>query len=219
MWLEQKIGTDKKTKQAAYSNKLRIQILCSVNNKIKINSNFLSLNLVSWQWWRNASEFHHCYKNCKISVTDRTGYPCKEISSNAQHNPSIHGFPESAFTNTSQLPASYQIYNNVRLMEILHSMNNAIILYRSLLKNRKTLRCSSLGVSFVRVLFTVSYPFYSNSTEYKTQIMMTSSNGNTFRVTGPLWWEFTGDRWIPLTKASNAELWWFIGSEPEQTTE
>ena len=37
--------------------------------------------------------------------------------------------------------------------------------------------------------------------------MMTSSNGNIFRVTVPLCGEFTGQRWIPLTKASDAELW------------
>ena len=30
-------------------------------------------------------------------------------------------------------------------------------------------------------------------------------NGNIFRVTGPLWGEFTGHRWIPHTKASDAE--------------
>ena len=36
--------------------------------------------------------------------------------------------------------------------------------------------------------------------------MMTSSNGNIFRVTGPLYGEFTGPRWIPLTKASDAGL-------------
>ena len=36
--------------------------------------------------------------------------------------------------------------------------------------------------------------------------MMTSSNGNIFRVTSPLWGESTGHWWIPLTKASNAEL-------------
>ena len=40
--------------------------------------------------------------------------------------------------------------------------------------------------------------------------MMTSSNGNIFRVTGPLCGEFTGDRWIPTTKASDAELWCFF---------
>ena len=46
--------------------------------------------------------------------------------------------------------------------------------------------------------------------------MMTSSNGNTFRVTGPLWEESTGHRWIPLTKANDAELWCFVlcASEP-----
>ena len=40
--------------------------------------------------------------------------------------------------------------------------------------------------------------------------MMTSSNGNIFRVTGPLCCEFTGVRWIPRTKASDAELWCFL---------
>ena len=36
--------------------------------------------------------------------------------------------------------------------------------------------------------------------------MMTSSNGNIFRVTGPLCGEFTGHRRIPHTKASDADL-------------
>ena len=35
----------------------------------------------------------------------------------------------------------------------------------------------------------------------------------------PWWGESTGDRWIPLTKASNAELWYFLWSEPVQTAE
>ena len=43
---------------------------------------------------------------------------------------------------------------------------------------------------------------------------MTSSNGNIFRVTGPLWGEFTGNRWIPITKAIDAELWCFLWSPP-----
>ena len=40
--------------------------------------------------------------------------------------------------------------------------------------------------------------------------MMTSSNGNIFRVTGHLRGEFTGYRWILRTKASGAELWCFL---------
>ena len=46
--------------------------------------------------------------------------------------------------------------------------------------------------------------------------IMTSSNGNIFCITGPLWAEFTSHWWIPLTKASDAELWCFLWSAPEQ---
>ena len=49
--------------------------------------------------------------------------------------------------------------------------------------------------------------------------MMTSSNENTFRVTGPMCVEFIGHRLIPLTKASDAVLWCFGWSTPEQTVE
>ena len=40
---------------------------------------------------------------------------------------------------------------------------------------------------------------------------------NHFRVTGPLWGESTGHRWIPRTIASDADLWCFLWSAPEQT--
>ena len=40
--------------------------------------------------------------------------------------------------------------------------------------------------------------------------MMTSSNGNIFRVTGPLWGEYTGYQWIPLTKAN--KFWCLLWS-------
>ena len=40
-----------------------------------------------------------------------------------------------------------------------------------------------------------------------------------FRVTGHLWGEFTGPRWIPRTKASDAELSCFLWSASEQAVE
>ena len=49
--------------------------------------------------------------------------------------------------------------------------------------------------------------------------MMTSSNGNIFRVTGPLCGEFTGLRWILRTKTSGDKLWCFLWSAPNQTAE
>ena len=48
---------------------------------------------------------------------------------------------------------------------------------------------------------------------------MTSSNGNIYRVTGPLRGEPTDHQWIPLTMASDAELWHFLWSAAEQTVE
>ena len=45
--------------------------------------------------------------------------------------------------------------------------------------------------------------------------MMTSSKGSIFRATGPLCGEFTDHRWIPHTKASDAELWCFLWSVRE----
>ena len=54
---------------------------------------------------------------------------------------------------------------------------------------------------------------YSQLTMYQIIFsMMTSSNGMIFRVTGPLCGEFTGHRWIPRTKGSDAELWCFLWS-------
>ena len=44
---------------------------------------------------------------------------------------------------------------------------------------------------------------------------MMSSTGNIFRVTGHLCGEFTGPRWSPGTKVSDAELWCFLWSAPE----
>ena len=47
------------------------------------------------------------------------------------------------------------------------------------------------------------------------EIMMTSSNGSIFRVTGHLCGEFPGHRWIPHTKVNNAEIWCFLWSTTE----
>ena len=54
-----------------------------------------------------------------------------------------------------------------------------------------------------------------SSEDWPWCLMMTSSNGNIFRVTGPLCGEFTGHRWIPRTKANDVELSCFLWSAPE----
>ena len=47
-------------------------------------------------------------------------------------------------------------------------------------------------------------------------IIMTSPNWNRSRVTGPFCGEFTGHRWLPLAKASDAEHWCFLWSAPSK---
>ena len=39
---------------------------------------------------------------------------------------------------------------------------------------------------------------------------MMTSNGNIFCITGPFWRGFTSQQWIPLTEASDVELWWSL---------
>ena len=51
---------------------------------------------------------------------------------------------------------------------------------------------------------------HCNEYAYTLGTMMTSSNGNIFRVTDHLWGEFTGYRWTPRSKASDTELWCFF---------
>ena len=52
--------------------------------------------------------------------------------------------------------------------------------------------------------------FYWRAITFLSHIMMMSSNGNIVRDTGHLCGEFTGPRWIPRTKARDAELWYFF---------
>ena len=67
----------------------------------------------------------------------------------------------------------------------------------------------------VRDILSTGVTYYAMAQQKISEFfMMTSSNGNIFRVTGPLCGEFTGLRWIPLTKASDAGLWCFLWSLP-----
>ena len=66
-------------------------------------------------------------------------------------------------------------------------------------------------ILFEGVLYILPYCTTSSS----IVSMMTSSNGNIFRVIGPLCVEFTGHRWIPLTRAIDADVWYFLWSVSE----
>ena len=82
----------------------------------------------------------------------------------------------------------------------------------------------SLGASefmptshFLSLAYKITY--HGQCFPKKLTIMMASSNWNIFRVAGPLCGEFTSHRSIPLTKASDAGLWYYLSYVSEQTVE
>ena len=90
-----------------------------------------------------------------------------------------------------------------------HDMLNAILdlcqgLHRSLLDSyhKRPVKCGDLMVSL-----NLTWNRLLNN-------MMTPSNVNIIHVIGPLCGGFTGHRWIPLTKASEAEILCFLWPEP-----
>ena len=75
--------------------------------------------------------------------------------------------------------------------------------YRVLFEPDVLTYCSIWGNTYVGLKYHVFYMFLPRF------CMVESSNGIIFRVTDPLCGECTGHRWIPLTKASDAELLMF----------
>ena len=66
---------------------------------------------------------------------------------------------------------------------------------------------------------TKSFSVYQESYSYFAHTWWRHQMEAFFSVTGPLLGESTGYRWISLTKASDAELWCFPSSVPDQTVE
>ena len=77
--------------------------------------------------------------------------------------------------------------------------------------SRKFIQC---GAVITRSIFSKILTKLPSIARPSGRVMMTSSNGDIFRVSGPLCGEFTGHRCIPLTKASDAEPWCFLWSAP-----
>ena len=78
--------------------------------------------------------------------------------------------------------------------------------------NGKNTEYISTQIKYIRrkTKHTTEQSWWQMEPEVIAKVMMKSSNGNIFRVTGHLCAEFTGYRWFPRTKASDAEIWFFF---------
>ena len=109
-----------------------------------------------------------------------------------------------------------KIYNVTKLLFYLDCE-----LAREVISNRKETTCLFLtwpGFEFGRLGNQLSNKLiFHSETDMTAEDMMTSWKH--FPRYWPFVREFTGRRWIPFTKASDAELSCFLWSSPEQTVE
>ena len=103
---------------------------------------------------------------------------------------------------------------------LCHSMwKERLVLSATIIQlNRTWKEIPWVPICITMILFFKSR-FLGSLESYLVKQFMMILNGNVFRITGPLWEESTGHRWIPLTKASDAKLWCFLWYGPHQTVE
>ena len=106
----------------------------------------------------------------------------------------------------------FTLYCGIRFMHTLSiKIYFLVCIFSSLIVLYHTRTCVyNTYVFYIFIVETWKFMGYSIQ-----KYMMTSSNGSIFRVTGHLWGEFKGPRWIPRTKASDAALWCFLWSASE----
>ena len=85
---------------------------------------------------------------------------------------------------------------------------------RPMIEGRAVIYSCCIIYITVRILHNNRY-WNVSVTDHMMNIIMTSSNGNVFRVTGHLCGELTCPRWITHTKASDADLSCFLWSMSE----
>ena len=96
----------------------------------------------------------------------------------------------------------------VRQMVIDRGMSS---IYKHFVRNVRCFHLSHGVIDFGKLVYWVYKRENQHQLMKMGSLMMTPSNGNSFRVTGPLWGEpFGRHRWILLTKASDSELWCFF---------
>ena len=132
-----------------------------------------------------------CTKPSMDSVQDGTDYACAKLSPELKNLEMQHSILKLSVVNWHE-PGRKAATTIV----VLHSFAHILLRHISI---------NASEIASISTVWPTACSVY----------MMTSSNVNIFRVTGHLCGEFTGPRWIPYTKASDAELWCLLWSAPE----
>ena len=122
----------------------------------------------------------------------------------------LYSFPISSFSMKCWQQLTYDIpWSGQEMTRILINLRYRFWGWASAFKMKIHTTDNSVWSNKVGLIMTL--PYISKCCAH----MMTSSNGDIFRITGHLCGEFTGPLWIPHKKASDAELWCFLWSASE----
>ena len=127
-----------------------------------------------------------------------------------------------AWTGPVHAPGNYQIMHQTKSNVLCTTSNVKYINSTSVEIDWSECRCETKLYAHM-MIESLENPTQKRNLTKKVQkitrlsMMMMSPNGNISRVTGPLWGETTGHRWIPLIKANDAELWCFFLFASDQT--
>ena len=186
----------------------------------------LSLSILDWPWYRWPS----LYRDYTLSKDSLQGHfrLCGCLSLRCL----VHGIticslcvgPLFEKSNLHELTCNFDISKNMYSLSCVYIDN----IYQYTSPHKKFNSFLFLCFHFIyfvllfRIDLIITLPngcIYHLNLYITVMYMMTSSNWNIFRDTGPLCGKFTGHGWIPITKASDAELWCFLWSAPDLTLE
>ena len=153
--------------------------------------------------WVSMSGRHHACGSCDVTVITLPMHVVIKTNAEAVITAMVLTNPPLAVTtgtvcqNTVIVDIHTKIHRNSATASGLHQLQHNASLVTVTSQERH-------GVSNQRLLQCWLVRFTDN--------IMSSSNGNICRVTSSLWGESTGDHWISLAKASDAEPWCFLWS-------
>ena len=173
-------------------------------------SPFRAMSISIWIWWRHQMETLSsllviCAGNSPVTGEFRAQRPVTrsfDVFFDLRLNKRLSKQSRSWWFET----LSRSLWRHF-LPRLLHTFHSWVIILISLLYRSHMFYMYTMGEHLCSI----------HSPNYCKYCHVTSSNGNIIRATGPLCGEFAGHRWVPLTKASDAELEYFPWSAPKRT--
>ena len=132
----------------------------------------------------------------------------RPITHNLVHHPCSGNGVTYGISANIHCPEMYKQYQ-WNILPLKYCTKHSTFLSQLKLAQGRVYQTNNIHGTLAKLEIATDTPYLALTGELLSVVcdMITSSSGNIFRAAGHLCWEFTGPRWIPRTKASDAELW------------